>query len=277
MKETLQRRQAIRNGEPITVCGLKLYPIRMPFYEDFLACRDAICLRLSSLPAKYAVQDYLSAIFAMEIDAQRQKDSIGHGLFGRVMRFFVLSLQLNEETADLSQIVRYSIDNGTIKIQSLSILQEGSAKEITPLQFSSQIRKALAEINGLELPDEAENAELIADNEMRKELLNRGKKSLNQNIDDQIASVAYLSGAREADILTWTVREFELRRRAIDRDKNYTMYGQAELSGMVSFKHGNPAPSWCFDAVDNDLGSVSMEDMQKTLSGASPGNGQPAV
>lgn len=270
MSGTLQNKRKIREGEPITCCGLTIYPIRMDFYEDFLACRDAICLRLSSLPAKYAVKDFLSAVFAMEIDARKQEGSPGAGLFGRVLRFLILSLQLDPETLDVDEMIRYRIENNEIGIEHFLIPQGDTTVTITPAQFSGQIRQVLAELNGLKLPNEAENADLVADYELKKQILNRGKAQLDQNTDDLIASVAYLSGIRERDILTWTVREFELRRRAIDRDKNHAAYGAAELSGMVTFKSGNPYPSWCFDAVDDSLGTVDMPELQKNISGAAP-------
>ena len=138
--------------------------------------------------------------------------------------------------------------------------------KFTPLDFSTRFRQIIAEQNGLELPDEAENIALVQDNEKLKELNNKGK-SLNVNLDDLIASVAYQSKVSEKEIMTWTVREFENRKKAIDRDKRFMLCGQAEMSGMVSFKSGNPAPSWQFDVLDNSLGTMESSKLQKTLSG----------
>ena len=78
-----------------------------------------------------------------------------------------------------------------------------------------------------------------------------------------LSSVAYLSHVREKEIYQWTIREFENRKQAIDRDKRYTIYAQAEMSGFVKFKKGNPFPSWCFDKKQNQIGAMSMQEVQK--------------
>ena len=115
--------------------------------------------------------------------------------------------------------------------------------------------------------DESENAELHKAAEEKREVQSTGVQ-IKADIDDLIASVAYQCRVRERDVDTWTVREFELKKRAIDRDKRHSMYSQAELSGMVSFKSGNPAPSWCFDTLENELGTRALSEVGKQLSGA---------
>lgn len=59
------------------------------------------------------------------------------------------------------------------------------------------------------------------------------------------------------------MREFENRRKAIERDKKYTLFGQAEMSGMVSFKNGNPYPSWCYDSIDESMGTMTTTALAK--------------
>jgi len=91
---------------------------------------------------------------------------------------------------------------------------------------------------------------------------------LNVSVSDLVASVAYLSHCRETDIYEWTVAEFERRVRAIDRDKLYMIYATAESSGFVTFKSGNPVPSWRYDPKDNNIfGTVSGKDMESKLNG----------
>ena len=63
----------IRKGEPVEELGLIFYPIQMHHYEEFLMCKDALSLRLSTLPVKYAVKDYLNAIFGLELDSLKFK------------------------------------------------------------------------------------------------------------------------------------------------------------------------------------------------------------
>ena len=74
--------------------------------------------------------------------------------------------------------------------------------------------------------------------------------------------------------MEWNVRDFENRRRAIERELKYRLYAQAEMGGMVTFKHGNPYPSWCFDAADDTRGTMVFAERSKTLqgAGAAPGS-----
>ena len=257
--EKVGRREAIRRGLPVCAAGLTLYPIKMSHYEDFLTCKDAIVLRLSSLPVKYLTQDYFSALFSFEIDSyQATRKRIG--LLPRVMHFFELSLRMEKNKEDARIEVEHTDQNGRVAVTNICVTTSGETVKITPIEFSNVIRPILAELNGLELPDESQNIDLVIAYEQKK-MLSEEKRTLHTSTDDLIASVAYHSHCRERDICDWTVREFELRRAAIDRDKRYSMYGQAEMSGMVSFKNGNPAPSWCYDLLDESMGTQSLSEL----------------
>lgn len=254
----LEKRIAIRSGSPVPLLGLTFYPITMLHYEEFLACKDAIILRMTTLPVKYMSKDYLSAIFAFELDSIKEKNS-SVGLFQKALRLFQLSLRINENILENRSIV-YEEKNGEIRIKELLVKQNGNTIHIKPFEFSTKIRQLIAEQNGLKLPDESENLDLVLANEQRKRL-KQSNVRLDENVEDLIASVAYQSKCREQDVLQWTVREFELRKNAIDRDKNFMLYGQAEMSGMVTFKKGNPAPSWYFDILDDSLGTMSLSEL----------------
>ena len=259
MKETLQRsdiRSAIRKAEPIEECGLIFYPIMMDDYEKFLSCKDAIILRLGTLPVRYQIKDYLNAIFCMEMDAREKGEQIG--LFANAMSFLLLSLQIKRE--GVKQIYYHSAETET-QIDSIVIEQAGKEVTITPIDFSAKIRPLLALQNGLVLPDESENVDLVKANELKISL--SANSNLDSNTDDLIASVAYQSRVSEREIMYWTVREFEKRKEAIERDKRFMLYGQAEMSGMVQFKKGNPYPSWCFDAKDESMGTIKVSEIGK--------------
>lgn len=269
--------EKIRAGSPIQLLGLTFYPILMKQYGQYLACRDAIILRLSTLPVRYLSLDYLSAIWALELDTIADKKKSA-GLFIRALHFLTLALRIDDvyEKALPEHIVLRK-ENGKILIDHIVVKQDGNVVNISPRQFSSEIRPLLAQMNALELPDESENVDLVKAYEEKRQFEARDD-NLKFSLDDLIASVAYLSGVRERDICEWTVREFEMRQRAIGRDKRYTMYGQAELTGFVTFPRGNPAPSWCFDREETDeLGTRSMSDVGKAFgaglqNGAKPSN-----
>lgn len=277
-----ERRLHIRRGEPIRECGLDLFPITMDHYEDFIQCKDALTLRLSSLPVRFVSMDYLSAVFALELEAIRNGTSgSAGGFFFRLMRFFGLSLRIEVSAELLNDCVFYRVDGQkNVTIDHLELTQTGAdgnpnTATVTPFQFSSILRPLIAAQNQIVLPDESENADLVDAYEMKKQIENKGV-ALKTDLDDLVSSVAYLSGVSDAEIMDWNVRDFENRRRAIERDKRYMLYAQAEMSGMVTFKNGNPYPSWCFDAADDKLGTMEYAELAKTLSGAAaPGAGLP--
>lgn len=250
---------AIRTGKPIKQCGLIFYPITMDNYEDFIACKDALLLRTGTLPVKYLSKDFLSAIWSMEIDALKSNGK-AVGLFERVMRFVGLSLKVNLfDNKRFDNVLRLKRVGEETVLDALIIKQGGKTTEITPFVFSTTIRPILAEQNGLTLPDESQNVDIIKDYERRRAM--GSDRKLKHNIEDLIASVAFQSRIREQDINEWTVREFENRVKCITRDKRYTMFGQAELSGMVKFKSGNPVPSWCFDVADDSFGTMGLSKL----------------
>lgn len=259
------RKAMIRRGEPITESELIFYPITMDYYDKFIYCKDALILRQASLPVRYLSMNYLSALFAMEIDAIRSKQP-STSMFYKVMLILHLSLRIGFNIDELNKNISIRVDNDRIVLEHIVIKQHDKIVKFTPLDFTTKFRPLIAEQNGLELPDESENLDLIQGNDKLREIKNKGKP-LNVNIDDLIASVAFQSKVSEKDIMSWTVREFENRKRAIDRDKRYMLCGQGEMSGMVSFKNGNPSPSWCFDTLDDSLGTMEGSKLQKTLSG----------
>lgn len=250
---------AIRQGKPVPCMGLIFYPIQMRHYEMFLMCKNALALRLSTLPVKYAIKDYLNAIFSLEIDASKEKRETA-GFFYRVIKLLELSLRIDNLNGKdfFKKTVRFRKGaNGDLEIDSLTLTQDGKTVVIPVVEFSTKLRSLIARQNGIEIPDENENVELVKSVQEMGELKGSTIK-LNQSIDSLIASVAYNSKISEREIDDWTVREFENRRKAIERDKKYTLYGQAEMGGMVSFKKGNPYPSWCYDSVDESMGTMSM-------------------
>lgn len=235
----------IRRGEPIQCRNLVFYPIKMAQYEEFLEVQGALLLRMTSLPVQYLAMPFLSALWALDWDTYQATGKIV-GLFERVIHFLYLSLRLGYERADVLKKIQFANNGQDFRtIRHIEVEQDGKSVKITPQEFTSYYRPLMAQLNGLELPDESFNPELV---KAEKDLASLQSLPLDYNIDDMLASVAYQSGlANESEMDEWTVYQFERRRNAIERDKRFMLYGQAELSGMVKFKKGNPFPSWCFN------------------------------
>ena len=277
-----KKRESIIKGLPIRECGLDFFPITMEHYEDFIQCKDALLIRQSTLPVKYVSMDYLSAVFAMEVDALRERGGMGGGgMFAKIIHLLGLSLRIDMTNELLNDNIYYLNTGDSIEIEKLVLTQtdadgEQRTAEITPFQFSSQIRPLIALQNRIELPDETENTELVSSYENKKNL-ESGGVILNPDIEDMKSTVAYLSGITDKELLSWTIRDFENRKRTIDRIEKHRAYRTAELGGMVSFKNGNPYPSLFFDPIDESFGTTSMVDFGKKLGdmGAKGGNSKP--
>lgn len=254
----------IRQGKPVSCLGLTFYPIQMCYYDIFLLCKEALTVRLSTLPVKYAVKDYINAIFALEIDSARQKQQIG-GIFGKILTLLKLSLRIDsfggEDLFKDNLRFRKGADE-TLEIDKFIVTQNNETVELSVLDISTKIRSLIARQNGIELPDENESVDLAKAQAEMNELKN-GAVKLNSSIETLISSVAYNSRVSEREISDWTILEFENRRKAIERDKRYMLYSQAEMSGMVSFKKGNPYPSWCYDTIDETAGTMSLSQLQE--------------
>lgn len=239
---TWEKKLKLRRGDPIEACGLKFYPVKMLYYDEFLDCKPAWIVRTSTLAAKYFIMPYLSALWAIEYDLLQEQGKIT-GLFERLLRLLYLSLRLEYDRERALRMVEIDRTDPR-KIHHITVVQDGNAVQITPPMFASYIRPLVAEMNGFELPDESHNPDLIR---TEKEIAEENAGKFKYSTDTLIASVAYLSGICENDLYDWTIAQFDRRVHAIERDKEYTFYRQAQYSGLVKFPKGTVAPSWCYD------------------------------
>ena len=218
------------------------YPVTLSHYEEFLEVKSAWIARQSSFPLEYAVLPFISALWAIDYDSV-QASGKSVGLFERIIRFLYLSLRLEYSIEKAFKSIFYD-PRKPKEIQYIEVTQGGKTVQIKPHEFTAYVRPLVAEQNGLELPNESYNPELV---QAEQDLVSLRSAHLKYDTDALISSVAYLSNIDESQIDEWTVLKFERRYKAIERDKNFTLYRQAELSGMVKFPKGNPAPSWCYE------------------------------
>lgn len=247
--------------EPSQYMGLTFYPILVADYEIFLNCKNALALRMSTLPVRYMVMDYTSALFSMEMDAVKENKK-PVGMFDSFLILMSMSLRIDYDRRSFwEKNIEAEATDGYVRLKSIAFEQDGNRVSLTPSQLSGAVRNLIAEQNGVKLPDESQNAELIEGEKEKEMLLSQNKLKLDANLDDLIASVAYLSNTTEEEILHWSVTEFERRKRAIEREKRYMLYGQTELTGLVKFKSGNPYPSLFFDVLDDSAGTVEVSKL----------------
>ena len=262
-----ERKARIRKGLPIEALGLQFYPITMADYEEFLECKNALAIRLTSLSKvniEYLSMPFLSALWAMDLDSVKATGK-AIGMFERVIRLLYLSLRLGYDSQKAFGKIYCERENPR-QLTHIEVEQtDGDPVKISPVDFTTIIRPLIAEQNGIELPDESSNTDLL---EAEQEMSNAEQSKLKFDLDNLISSVAYLSHTDERTVDEWTVLQFERRNKAIQRDKQFMLYGQAEMSGMVSFKNGNPYPSWCFDRTDNlSPALLNLDEMQDKYKG----------
>lgn len=255
-----ERQRKIRRGEPLTALGLTFYPLTMSYYEEFLEVKNAWIIRLSTLPTQYMIMSFLSAIWAMEYDSITQTGK-GIGFFDRIIHLLYLSLRLEYNREEALKKIYYNRQTPR-EISYIEITQNGNTVKITPQDFNAYIRPLVAEQNGLELPDESFNPDII---KAEQEYDQNNAPDLKIDLGTLISSVAYLSHISEAELDNWTILQFERRYKAIERDKLFTLYKQAELSGMVKFKKGNPCPSWCYDVQTISRALVKASDLKENF------------
>ena len=231
---------ALWNEEPEEVNGIYVYPIHMRDYAEWCSCKRVLTIRQSTLPAAYAVMPYLSALHAMDADMQI-------GLMYQVVK--VLALATRQNPMDFYAMCK---EEDQRILNAIVCRASDIIFRIDASQFP-KFREVIARQNGLELPDEAENPELV---EAEHDLNELKAPKLDYDMNALVMSVAYQYRMRPKELAEWTVREFEAAREAINRDKYFTRFG----SGFYSFKNNeNPYPSWCFERQRE--GSSALEPL----------------
>ena len=243
--------EAIENDEPVTIDGFTLYPIQVRQYRQFAAVQSALLIRQGSLPVDYAARSYLGALYALDIDAYKDSGQ-ALGLTNGILTILALAMRFPAD-AFARQTSIHVRDDDERELVSIQIRTGDMILPLTPAVFD-RLRPVIAAQNGLELPDETENADLV---EAENDISSQGAGSLNIDFDTLLASVARDQHCRRSDLMDYTIREFFALRDAIQRDKMFTLYKMAELNG-TKFTKGNPWPSWCYDSKAQSNALISM-------------------
>lgn len=244
---------AILKYEPIEMDGLVLYPIKVADYSKWQAVKPVLTLRQGTLPAVYACMPYLQCVWALQFDAYERGDK-SHGTWDYLAALMFMSLRLSD--TDIIQPIGNPSDPRTIT--AMRIIQDGEKHDISVWDFP-RFRQLIAEQNGAELPDEADNPDLV---EAAEDISNANSIPLKYDFADMLTSVASEMKIRRADILDWTIREFDDVLRSIKRRYGFILSSIAESQG-AKFSHGNPYPTWIFDrGKDEFAGLISLEHFQ---------------
>lgn len=236
-----------RKGEPFG--KLTVFPITMRHYEEFMECRVSISLMQKRFPVELMQMPYLRMLCVIS-DAENR-------LLEKLSMLLSLALQVSEDSFYLS----FS-EQGKV---TLTVMQDGAAIEtISELRFSA-LRRLIAAQNGIRLPNEQANLEIL---ESEEDLARMKNADLEESFQSLLFSVATYSGLSISQLIDMTIFEFQERVSAISRIENYKIYTAAEMGGIVTFKQGNPFPSWCFDRKENGLhGTIPLKQFMQNLKG----------
>ena len=247
------RKKAIYRYEPIELNGLVYHPITMEHYDKWQAIKPVLTLRQGTLPAVYACMTFLQCVWALDFDA-RMTNGESDRLWDALGMVLFLSLRLSDE--DKIQAVGNAEDLRTLT--SIRIVKDEHEYDINPMEFNI-VRKLIADQNGAELPDEADNPDLI---EAAADMQNANSVPLNYDMGDMLTSVSSAKGIRRNDLFSWPIKEFDDEVRALKRKYGYFLASIAESQG-AKFTHGNPYPTWIFDkAKDEFSGLISLERLE---------------
>ena len=257
MSETIHpfrdKSEAILKYEPIELNGLVYYPIRVEDYSKWQAVKPVLTLRQGTLPAVYACMTYLQCVWALQFDAHERGDT-SHGTWDLLACLMFLSLRLSD--GDFIQPI--GNPESPKNVTAMRITKDGEVYEITAMDFA-QVRKLIAEQNGAELPDEADNPDLV---EAAEDVSSSMNVQLKYDLSDMLTSVSSSMGLRRKDLMEWSIKEFDDVMHSIKRRYGYFMSSIAEGNG-AKFKNGNPYPTWIFDREKDEFaGLIPLSKLQ---------------
>ena len=248
----------IRRYEPVETEGLTLYPVLVDEYEEYLLAKGAIEFMHQSLPMAMLNMPILQAYYALDSQSV-QDEQIPTGLMARAVLFLALALRIGRGLPAEKRVglFRPRVDGATGKLKAILFTPDGEEIcQITPAMFQ-RIRPILAVQNGITIPEEDANPELVRTED---ELAKKKAPELDVNLESLISTVAALSGSEEQDIYDWPIAKLQNRQRAIHRALDYIICGTGEAQG-TKWKKGNPVPNPFFDRKkDGSAAKVALTD-----------------
>ena len=208
----------LTNDEPIEFKGLKIFPIKMKDYFDFMNYVSILTIDKNSIPdARIISMSYLDFLILMMTEHE-MKDSYSYAFY-ELMKMCTQSEELN---------IYYGHDEKKkifVKINDVKINRNDFDK----------IKEIILYQNIPNYKFEDINPELRAELEEKARLENNGKKMV--SIEKQIMSIVISSSLTFDDVMNLTIRKFSIVLDMIDKKMNYKIYKTASLSGMVEFKN----------------------------------------
>lgn len=253
----LNIKKSIGKFEPIEAEGLILYPVLVENYYEFLAAKASLEFMQQRLPVELMSEPLLSAYF--KLDTHQVEGVEPTGIFMAALLMLSLALRLKPEGSIEEQVRQFNVlvdPNDTSRLKGLRFLYNGEEQAtITPIQFQ-KIRPIIAAQNGIELPDESANPEIV---DAENDLAESKAPKLDINIPALVSAGALVSGADETEVYKWAILKLSNRLESAKRVLDYMICGIGESQG-TKWKGGNPHPHpWFNRQKDGNAGLMPIE------------------
>lgn len=242
-------KRATLKGEPTALNGMLFYGLTMDQYEEWQSDKSVLLARQSTLPVFCLTMPFIDALFALDLASVEQNHELA-GVMNHILHVLGMALRMPPDCVKNRQL---GLVTHQMELKGFFVNPDGLQQQFIPKELFPQIRQIIAWQQGEDVPDESLNDELLED---EKWIAQRNGANLDFSFDSLLASVALNTHMKIKDVYGMTILEFEMMRRAIDRDKKYTICGIAENSG-TKWKGGNPYPSWCFDRKKAESGTLT--------------------
>lgn len=256
-------RHEIQMNVPVVYEGLEFHPLTVREYPLYANTRQAFELMLSSLQdPKLARLPWCACLWELDKQCEQQTGTPGMFLTG-VMYVIAVALRL-DVAADGSFPLR-PVFAQSGELTAIMIGNPQTEYGLLNMRQMDEVRQIIAAQNDYEIPDENWNPELV---KAAQENARRAGANVKYDFEDLVYSVALHTHSRASEIYDWSIREFHKMQAAIDRSYGHLIYTLAEKSGYVTFKKGNPYPTWKFDR-ENELpvGFVSISELDDGAKG----------
>lgn len=219
--------------EPVEYHGLKIYPIKVRDYYNFVIYSSVLNIDKDSIEDLNVIQmNYLDFLVFHAMKDETFIDDTktvtnGQLIYEKLMGVFSLFLHASEVSINITQNKHIVIVCDGVEINA---------------QTFDDIRKIIMYQNLIDYDDTYVNPEIKAAYD--EYWATKNKDIIAPDLEHRIADFTAMTGVLKKDVLDMSYREFEMAFDAAKDKLEYQIAKTGEMSGMIKFK--NPIEHWIF-------------------------------